>query len=157
MIELIISGGQTGADLAGLDAALACGVATGGTMPYGFKNEDGYHPKFKSLYGMKAAVSSDYAVRTEINVQDSQVTLWFGCVGSPGFWCTKKATEKHMKAFFGMPKQLEGSGWLTVLERYKVINVAGNRASTNPCIYSNTYFFMVELINRINNHHISHP
>lgn len=37
----IISGGQTGVDRAALDAAMACGVATGGWCPEGRQAEDG--------------------------------------------------------------------------------------------------------------------
>ncbi|HJT77421.1 MAG TPA: putative molybdenum carrier protein, partial [Gemmataceae bacterium] len=36
MLERVISGGQTGADQAGLAAAKACGIPTGGWMPKGF-------------------------------------------------------------------------------------------------------------------------
>ena len=37
MLEKIVSGGQTGADQGGWRAAVACGLATGGWMPEGFR------------------------------------------------------------------------------------------------------------------------
>jgi hypothetical protein len=40
MIEKLISGGQTGADRAGLEAAKALGIATGGTAPKGWRIEN---------------------------------------------------------------------------------------------------------------------
>jgi hypothetical protein len=45
MIERVISGGQTGVDQAGLRAARAAGIATGGFAPKGWliESEDGRH------------------------------------------------------------------------------------------------------------------
>ena len=40
MLKKIISGGQTGADLAGLEAASYLGIHTGGKMPLGFSEKD---------------------------------------------------------------------------------------------------------------------
>jgi Circularly permutated YpsA SLOG family len=51
MPERVITGGQTGADQAGLRAAKAFGIATGGFMPRGFLTEDGPRPDFSELYG----------------------------------------------------------------------------------------------------------
>jgi hypothetical protein len=42
--ERVISGGQTGADRGGLDAALELGIACGGCCPKGRKAEDGVIP-----------------------------------------------------------------------------------------------------------------
>ena len=50
----IISGAQTGADLAGLDAAKALGIPTGGSMPNGFKDLEGKKPEYASKYGIVA-------------------------------------------------------------------------------------------------------
>src|SRR3954453_21838055 len=54
MLERVISGGQTGADLAGWRAARAAGIATGGWMPRGFWTEAGERPEFAELYGAAA-------------------------------------------------------------------------------------------------------
>ncbi|MBF0203726.1 MAG: hypothetical protein HQK67_05280, partial [Desulfamplus sp.] len=40
----IISGGQTGADIAGVDAAIECGLNYGGWLPKGRKCETGIVP-----------------------------------------------------------------------------------------------------------------
>jgi hypothetical protein len=43
MLKKIISGAQTGADFAGLIVAKHFGYETGGWMPKGYKNLDGFH------------------------------------------------------------------------------------------------------------------
>ena len=50
-IKKIISGFQTGADIGGILAAKRLGLETGGTMPKGFRTEDGPRPEFAELYG----------------------------------------------------------------------------------------------------------
>jgi len=45
MLTKIISGGQTGADRAALDAAIKMGIEHGGWTPKGRKTEDGVLPE----------------------------------------------------------------------------------------------------------------
>ena len=45
MLEPVISGGQTGADQAGLRAAQACGIPTGDQAPRGWLTEAGPAPR----------------------------------------------------------------------------------------------------------------
>ena len=53
MIKKIVSGGQTGADRAGLDAAIECGVEYGGWLPKGRTAEDGILPAgYKTMQEM---------------------------------------------------------------------------------------------------------
>ena len=53
MILQIVSGGQTGADQGGLEAALALGIPVGGWAPKGWLTENGPDPTLESKYGMK--------------------------------------------------------------------------------------------------------
>ena len=64
MIKKIISGGQTGADRAALDVALAFSIPHGGWIPRGRKAEDGPLP---DKYKFKELTTSSYPVRTEKN------------------------------------------------------------------------------------------
>lgn len=50
MIEKVISGAQTGADVAGLKAAKACDILTGGFIPKRYKTLDGPKPEYEELY-----------------------------------------------------------------------------------------------------------
>ncbi|HLU66284.1 MAG TPA: putative molybdenum carrier protein [Kofleriaceae bacterium] len=71
-IDRIVSGGQTGADRGALDAALELGIEHGGYCPAGRRAEDGRIPE---RYRLVETASSDYAVRTERNVVESDGTL----------------------------------------------------------------------------------
>jgi hypothetical protein len=70
----IVSGGQTGADRGGLQAAMDIGLDGGGWAPKGWRAEDGTIP---SCYRekMQEIGSSNYLVRTRRNVADSHATL----------------------------------------------------------------------------------
>ena len=72
MIKKIISGGQTGADRAALDAAIESGFEHGGWAPKGMKAEDGRIP---DKYNLKEMPTSSYPKRTEQNIVDSDGTI----------------------------------------------------------------------------------
>ena len=73
-IMKIVSGGQTGADRGGLDAAITYKVLHGGWCTRGRKAEDGEIPK---RYHLQETSSTKYLVRTERNVTDSDGTVVF--------------------------------------------------------------------------------
>jgi len=75
-INKIVSGGQTGADQGGLDAALYCSLPHGGWCPKGRKSENGVIP---AKYQLQEMPSADYLVRTKANVVDSDATVIFTC------------------------------------------------------------------------------
>lgn len=142
MIQLIISGFQTGADIGGIRAAKDVGVATGGWMPSDWRNEEGPHPEYARLYGARSCGSTCYEVRTEANVRDCDCTLWFGEAGSPAFWKTYAASRKHDRPIIRCGDQL----WrpplgplLADIGDRKVVNIAGNRESRKPGIEKYTY------------------
>src|SRR5260370_37623823 len=73
-IPKIVSGGQTGADRAALDWALAHGVGCGGWCPKRRKAGDGpIDPK----YSLKETPSASYAQRTEWNVRGTNATVLY--------------------------------------------------------------------------------
>jgi hypothetical protein len=72
MIKKVISGGQTGVDRAGLDAAQAAGIPIGGYCPRGRLAEDGAIPE---IYPMIEMESPESYYRTEMNVLQSDGTL----------------------------------------------------------------------------------
>lgn len=72
MLTKIVSGGQTGVDRGALDAAVALGVDHGGWCPADRRAEDGPIPE---RYQLLETESSDYRVRTERNVIDSDGTV----------------------------------------------------------------------------------
>lgn len=87
----IISGGQTGADRAGLDAAKRLGLETGGTAPKEFMTSNGPDHALSQIYGLKEvpdkktfSIAYHYVRRSKINVEDSDGTVAFSCRPSPG-------------------------------------------------------------------------
>ena len=68
MIELVISGFQSGADIGGIRAANAVGLRTGGWMPRNFLTEEGDRPEYEGWYGAKEHWSPDYPPRTRMNI-----------------------------------------------------------------------------------------
>lgn len=71
-INRIVSGGQTGADRGGLDAAIELGIEHGGWCPRGRRAEDGPIPE---RYRLRETESEEYGARTERNVVDSDGTV----------------------------------------------------------------------------------
>ena len=140
MIEKIISGGQTGADRAALDAAIRLGIPHGGWIPKGRLAEDGPLPQ---RYRLQEMQSDSYPARTEQNVIDSDGTLIIArgkMTGGSDY--TRKMTLKHRKQLLGIDLNLTGHydaaslivSWIK-LQRVKILNVAGPRASKDPEIY----------------------
>ena len=76
MIEKIISGGQTGADIAGLKFARDNGIPTGGSAPKGFMTETGSRPELRDLYNLRE-LNGSYMDRTIRNVMDADGTVIF--------------------------------------------------------------------------------
>lgn len=128
-LRLVLSGGQTGADKTGLICAKELGIATGGTAPKGYRTEAGPDLSLRDVYGLVESEDWTYQPRTRANVRDAEATLWFGNIGSPGYKCTMKAAKKFTKDTFENP---DADLMKALVFVYEVVNVAGNRLSTNP-------------------------
>ncbi len=128
----IISGGQTGADKGGLVGARVCGITTGGTAPYMYRTEKGTDPELES-YGLTQSGLSNYSVRTEQNVRDSDGTVLFGDMASHGSKQTVQLCQKHNKPYTVNPSGIKLRIWCA-LHKIETLNVAGNRESVRPGI-----------------------
>lgn len=145
MLSKVISGGQTGADRAGLIAAKKANITTGGYIPKGFKTELGSEVHLGTLYGL-AELGTTYPQRTLANVQSGDATLIF-FLGplERGSALTAKYCEQRDKPYLAMNldnycDNTKGFYATEVLEflknvpHLKVLNVAGNRESVAPGI-----------------------
>jgi len=126
----IISGGQTGVDQIGLAVAKDLGIETGGCAPRGYRTETGPCMALKTIYGLMEHNSSEYNPRTEMNIMNSDITLLFGDVSSPGSIAAKNYCRSHFKRLVTNPtvEQIK----TLIAEGYKVFNIAGNRNSRLP-------------------------
>jgi len=143
----IISGGQTGADRAGLDFAIEHDIPHGGWCPKGRRAEDGQVP---DRYNVKEMPTSGYPPRTEQNVVDSDGTMIVTKSGkmTTGSALTEKLARKHKKPCLHVAlEEMEKAGapatgllvaeWLAKND-IRVLNVAGSRESTTPGIHDVT-------------------
>jgi hypothetical protein len=140
--QKILSGGQTGADRAALDAALELGIPIGGHVPRGRKDENG--DALPNRYAnMQETDSDDVNVRTELNVQNSDATLIFshGALFG-GSEYTQRMARRHGKPCLHVDLDkydadqavLLVRGWLADT-RPRVLHFAGPRASDDREIY----------------------
>lgn len=143
----IVSGGQTGADRAALDAAIALGMEYGGWLPLGRKTETGPLP---ASYRLKELDSPRYRERTEQNVIDSDATLI--CSFGPltgGSALTEALAVKHdrpcLHIDFELISQEQAAAAIQRwLQKHAIgtLNVAGPRSSGEPRIYDAVFSLM---------------
>ena len=129
---LVISGGQTGADLGGLRAASLLHFRTGGWIPKGFRTETGSDTGL-AIFGLKETRSDGYIERTNLNALESDITLWFGNPNSPGGKATRRACRDAQDTPFidvtdWTPEAISALLWY---RKVNVVNIAGNRESKN--------------------------
>lgn len=136
----VISGGQAGADCAGLVGAERAGVPTGGVAPAGWRTEKGPQPEaLRDRFGLTEHSSSAYPPRTEENVVNSNATVIYSSnANSPGTVQTVNFCVKHSKPYLMVNPFSEDAIMLTrsflLHERPMVLNIAGNRESKSKGI-----------------------
>ena len=145
---MIISGGQTGADQAALDAAIALDIPHGGWLSRGRKTETGPLPL---RYRLRELASNRYRDRTEKNVLVADATLIFSFGPlTGGSALTEALAIRHDRPVLHVDFELVDCGqatalveqWLRALEP-AVVNVAGSRASSEPRIYQAVYTLLI--------------
>ena len=143
----IISGGQTGADRAALDFAIAHDMPHGGWCPQGRRAEDG---PIAARYNLRETESRNYAARTKQNIRDADATVVFA-IEQPlqgGTQLTAELAERFGKPLLVLVQQEHSLGGTADAtrelasrlaafvdeQRIARLNVAGPRASTEPRI-----------------------
>lgn len=156
LLTMIISGGQNGADVAGLRAAKRVRLKTGGLMPKGFRTLDGPRPKYAELYGMVEHESRDYPPRTFENVRVSDATIRLARnFSSAGERCTLRAIEKYGKPYIDVacgPMMNEQVGEVIEFIRNHnpvILNIAGNSENTCRGIGNHVEQFLVRVFTQL--------
>jgi len=141
MILKIVSGGQSGADVAALDVALRHGFPHGGWCPQGRRSLDGRIP---DRYLLTETPSANYLQRTQWNVRDSDGTVVFTCESEPtgGSLRTIDFARKLGRPCLHLArKSCSYDSPALRLQRFietfgiRILNVAGSRESKAPGIY----------------------
>jgi len=139
ILKKIISGGQVGADIQGLEIAKANGLDTGGTAPPGWwqwnakatmrrvANKD-----LLESYGLEQGEGdplskNPYSVRTKKNVEDSDGTVLFydGLIKS-GTSLTRSYAKIIGRPYIENPTSAELEHWIRT-NKIRTLNVAGSR------------------------------
>lgn len=149
----IISGGQTGADRAALDAAIKLDIPHGGWLPRGRKAEDG---PVSANYNLRELDSERYRDRTQQNIIDSQGTLIvaYGPL-TGGSALTESLAIRHDRPCLVIDLELVSlAEAVDAVEKWlrkhgiETLNIAGPRASGDPRIYAAVYELVMKIHRR---------
>jgi hypothetical protein len=155
MITTLVSGGQTGADRAALDVALAWGVASRGWVPRGRLAEDGRIPaRYRDL---EETASADPAERTRLNIRDADGALIVSHGPLHGGSLLALETARQL----GRPVlhvDLADTDtrdavaavveWITTHD-IRTLGVGGPRASDDPQIFTATLILLSAVLGRL--------
>jgi len=142
----VISGAQIGADIAGLRAAKACGIETGGWIPRGGRIKGGFLPAMVvEQFGLQETSSDGYPMRTLNNVLSSQATIRLAHnFNSPGERLTLKYAKLAHRPTCDIQLRWWDDDWGTVVgplaepmlvtdtamwlveQQVETVNIAGN-------------------------------
>lgn len=165
ILKKVISGGQTGADLAGLMAAKTQGFETGGWILKDYLTEDGPNFDLKK-FGLLPLDCVHYPTRSKKNVDDSDGTVVFRLKYSPGsdftigYAQTQIWKKGNIDTMYGNLKNnykpvciitdlsdqkfvVDSILHFIVSNNIKILNVAGHRESSAPI---KNFTFIVEHI-----------
>ena len=151
MLKKIVSGFQTGADIAGVDAAIAHSFPYGGWVPKGRRTLEG---ALDDRYEVKEMPTIGYPKRTEQNVIDSDGTVIFthGKL-SGGSGLTKKCAIKNDKPWLHInlsdlttKEAVRSLSTFIQANNIEVLNVAGRSASKDDKIYDAVYNVINDLL-----------
>lgn len=150
MLRKVISGGHSGVDLAGLDAAREAGILTGGYCPHGVLPEDEILPESYSLIELKSLLSAQGTQRNVVEA-DGTLILNKGEV-TGGTLLTKVFATEHGKPYLVVQldavkviKQERVLDWLAAQE-IRVLTIAGPNESKYPDgIYNEARLYLQKL------------
>lgn len=148
-LKMVISGGQTGADIAAVDAAIDHKFPYGGTLPKGRRQENGSVPVKYTQFSVSSEYN--YLVRTEENVKNADGSVIF-TNGRPstGTAATINFAIKHKKPYVVIDVS-PPSGFVPSMDphvlildlvkahKIQILNVAGPRESKMPGIHKIVY------------------
>lgn len=163
-VKGVISGGQTGADQAGLRAAKKLGIGTGGFAPKEWRTEDGRGETILAEFDLMESDSYNYEDITEKNVTLADGTVIFG-KRSQGSNLTEELCRKFGKpccwimwpqnpkincgiinpggTYFPTINASNGFHFWLKNNGIQFLNCSGNRESKNPGIGAFTEQFLM--------------
>ncbi|MGF1583266.1 MAG: putative molybdenum carrier protein [Gemmataceae bacterium] len=137
-------------DRAALDVAIELGIPHDGWCPRGRRAEDGRIPDH---YLLQETESTEYPVRTEKNVLDSDGTLIL-CLGEAdrGTALTQRLAKQHQRHRYVVDLRREERNALADVRHWilnsqiRTLNVAGPRESSKTGSYAAAREFLLKLL-----------
>ena len=151
----VISGGQTGADQAGLFAAKHHEIETGGTAPKGYRTLKGDQNILLRRFNLEESYSPSYPVRTATNVAKADGTLRLAYnFTSAGEMATLKAIKNFKKPYFDvdMNNPIDPTitaNWI-VGHNISILNIAGNGENANGNVFSTILEYLKLVFSEVN-------
>jgi hypothetical protein len=150
MPKKIVSGGQTGADRAALDAGLALAFPVGGFCPKGRVAEDGV---IEEIYPL-VEIDGGYRQRTKANVKASDGTVIFyesilyGGTEQTLLFCIKARKPYKLIDINLVNCEQAAAALQTFIDEtnIEILNVAGPRASGCLAVYDYVKTVLVKVI-----------
>lgn len=162
----VISGGQTGVDVAALRVAQCLGLRTGGLAPRGWKTTAGPRPQLRTTFKLEEGVGG-YRDRTRRNVEAAHATLIlandFESSGTLLTIACATASERPLHQV-KLPDPGKNGIELAIVENAVsfveaealkvgdgpfVLNVAGNSSRTKQGIFIPAFFVLAEVFVRL--------
>lgn len=164
-LRKVISGMQTGVDIAALDAAINNGYEVSGYMPSGYRTLDGKRPEYKDKYNARVTKNWGYKTRTWLNIKNTSATARIASdFNSAGERCTLNGIREYQKPHFDVHVKLsplkysfepkDMALWIMDNE-FETLNCAGNSEQTSPGIYKAAYDYFNEVFRMVKNGHIN--
>src|SRR6202022_2795024 len=161
MLRKIISGGQTGADRAGLDFAIETGLEHGGYVFRGRKAEDG---RIDERYNLVELSTISYRARTRRNIEESDGTVIFSLerllsggtkltwehankLGKPALHIYNARKEQILNQD-SLRLEIQALTDFLCSNKIEILNVAGPRESKEPGVYEWTLTMLRLFLNR---------
>ncbi|MBU2529534.1 MAG: putative molybdenum carrier protein [Elusimicrobia bacterium] len=150
ILKKIVSGGQSGVDRAALDAAIKTKIACGGYIPKGRLAEDG---RINAKYPLTETYSSNYGVRTRLNIKYSCATLIIKEGELEGGTLFTFNVCKKLKKPVKIVDLQDGHIVEEIkkfIEEYfpETLNIAGPRESKKPGIYKKSLKILLKVLTK---------
>lgn len=151
----IVTGGQSGADRAAMDVAIDLGLPLRGWCPKDRWSEAG---RIEERYPLQETNSPDPAVRTEMNVVDSDGTLVLTLgTAKDGTPLTEQCAVKHGRPLLVFeigadPSEADVKRFRAWIDKHsiRILNVAGPRESHRPgAVYARTKLWLEALLKKV--------
>ena len=113
-----------------------------------------WRPEFAELFGAVESPTDNYRAAIVRNIQDSDGTIWFGDIGSPGFKTTRNIAVRRspeypfLVLYTHATRPSDVAEWLRA-NKISILNVSGNSELSNPGVGERVERFMLAVLRKL--------